>query len=350
MAGEFHAKTQSFAKTHHWRLCEALRLCVKQVLAGIVVVCTIAAAPRSQQAPVRVALIGFAGSKGDSAALANEAASILGASLGSDSRLLLIDQSIVQPALRGVGYDGSINMNRDEARRVGAAIGCDFFVTGKLETFTRSDRAAEEHEEALIGVMIIDGRTGALAVSDFIDERAATRQAAVATMSKTLTARAAGYADRMSRFQLARMQVNPVDSEKSRIEIAEDIPDDGSPRAAGFKPPEFLNRVKPDYTDAANLTDITAILEASVVFRADSEVGEIQIVRWAGFGLDEAAERAIRQLKFKPATRDGKPINVRAIVRYNFRRLSETAPPQPATAKPVPDLRQLFKTGIRPPN
>jgi len=52
-------------------------------------------------------------------------------------------------------------------------------------------------------------------------------------------------------------------------------------------------------------------------------VGEIQIVRWGGFGLDESAERAIRQLKFKPATRDGRAVSVRAIVRYNFRRLSQ---------------------------
>jgi outer membrane biosynthesis protein TonB len=37
--------------------------------------------------------------------------------------------------------------------------------------------------------------------------------------------------------------------------------------------------------------------------------------------LDEAAERAIRQLKFKPATRAGLAVSVRAGVRYNFRRV-----------------------------
>jgi TonB family protein len=153
----------------------------------------------------------------------------------------------------------------------------------------------------------------------------------------------------MSRFRLARAQVALLPFDKTPAERIEDIPDEGSPTAAGFKPPEFLNRVKPDYPDAADRADITATVEASAVFRANGQVGEVQITRWAGFSLDESAERAIRQLKFKPATRDGKPVSARATVRYNFRRLSEVKPAEPAKPddKPVPDLRQLFKP--RPP-
>ncbi|MFY9609763.1 MAG: energy transducer TonB [Blastocatellia bacterium] len=324
---------------------------MKQLLVCLAVACTIAAAARSREAPVRVALIGFTHpSPEHSTALAGKAESILNSSLGSDSRVSLVDESIVQPALKGVGYDASINMSRDEARKLGSAIGCDFFITGKLETFTRSDRVAEEHEEAFIGVMIVDGRTGALAMFDFISEKAATREAAVGALIKTLATRAGSYADRMSRFQLARGQVVPSASGTGGAERVEDIPDEDSPRAVGFAPPEFLNRAKPDYTDAAERADITAVVEATAVFLSNGEVGEIQIVRWAGFGLDESAERAIRQLKFKAASRDAKPVSVRATVRYNFRRLSEAAPhqtPNNPEEKPVPDLRKLFKP--RPP-
>ncbi len=108
-------------------------------------------------------------------------------------------------------------------------------------------------------------------------------------------------------------------------ELIEDLPEEGSPKVNGFKPPEFLNRVKPEYNSEAEQADITATVEAMVVFRSTGEVGEIEIVRWAGFGLDQSSERAIRQLKFKPATRDGKPISVRALIRYNFRRVSAPA-------------------------
>jgi TonB family protein len=299
---------------------------VKQLLVCLAVACTIAAAARTREAPVRVALIGFTHPSPDHpTALARKAESVLNSSLGSESRVSLVDQSLVQPAMKGILYDGSINMSRDEARKLGSAIGCDFFITGKLETFTRSDRVAEEHEEALIGVMIVDGRTGALAMFDFISVKAATREAAVGALIKTLTPRAGSYVDRMSRFQLARAQVIPPGS-KTAAESIENIPEEGSPLAVGFTPPEFLNRVIPDYTDAAERADITAVVEASAVFLANGEVGDIQIVRWAGFGLDESAERAIRQLTFKPATRDGKPVSVRATVRYNFRRLTEATP------------------------
>ena len=137
-------------------------------------------------------------------------------------------------------------------------------------------------------------------------------------------------------------------------ERIEDLPDADSAAGAGFEPPEFLNREKPQNTDQADRANITASVEAMAVFRADGTVGEIRITRWAGFGLDEAAESAIRHLKFKPAQRDGQLISVRAAVRYNFRRVTESPKPPPAPAeqpaeKPVPDLRQYFPPPQRPP-
>ena len=145
-----------------------------------------------------------------------------------------------------------------------------------------------------------------------------------------------------------------MDSRSTASNPVEDVPVEGSPRAAGFKAPEFLNRVKPEYAPEADKADITATVEAMVLFRSNGEVGTIEIARWAGFGLDESAEGAIRQLKFTPATRAGIPINVRALIRYNFRRVSEPASKldQPASKPPdIParDLRELFKPTYRRP-
>jgi protein TonB len=41
-------------------------------------------------------------------------------------------------------------------------------------------------------------------------------------------------------------------------------------------------------------------------------------VRGVGMGLDEKAVEAVRQYKFKPATRDGKPVKVDLYVDVNF--------------------------------
>lgn len=302
------------------------------------------------QVSMRVAFVGFTRSTASIDTVRLESGLV--EALSRDPRVALIDPSIVRPALVGIGYDGSINMSRDEARKLGAAIGCDFFVVGKAEALTRSERENESHEEAYAGVMIVNGRTGALTVFDFISNKASTREAAQQTVLKTLDVRASSYVDRM--IQIREQTLKPRSSASTAADPIEDLPGEGSARAAGFKPPEFLNRVKPEYTPEAEKADLTAIVEAMVVFRSSGEVGGIEITRWAGFGLDESSERAIRQLNFKPATRDGNPINVRALIRYNFRRLIE--PPgnleQPGSKppdKPERDLRQIFKPTYRRP-
>src|SRR2546423_7474859 len=269
-----------------------------------------------RQAPLRVAVVGFSGPATND----DQAQAALQAALARSAQITLIDPAQIKPAVAGVGYDGSINMSRDEARRLGAAIGCDFFIIGKRDLFTRSEAKAESHEEALAGVMIVDARTGELAAFDFINEKAATRAAAIEALTNALAAHAARYVERMVAHR-ARRDAAPSPGEMA--ERVEDLPDAESAAGAGFKPPEFLNRVKPQSTAEAQRADITATVEASAIFRADATVGEITIMRWAGFGLDEAAARAIRQLKFKPARRDGQPVSVRATVRYNFRRVSE---------------------------
>lgn len=314
------------------------------------------AVARADAGQLRIALIGIAGSKtrdNDSRALDFA----LTETLSRDPRVSLIDQSIVQPALAGIGYDGSINLGKDEARGVGGAIACDFFIAGKTEALTRSTKESESHEEAYAGVMIVDGRTGALAVFDFISEESETREAAVKLLIKTVTKRVRGYIDRLTELREAIPIQPSTDLDNARwtaVERIEDMPEEGSPKATGFTPPEFLNRVKPEYTSEAEQANVTAIVEAMVTFRGNGEIGHVEITRWAGFGLEQSAERAIRQLKFKPATRDGKPISVRAFIRYNFRRIDEPiARPEPASQKPPGkpelDLRQIFKPTYRRP-
>jgi TonB family protein len=315
-------------------------------------------APGGARISLRIAIIGFIAAKANNDPHQIDAA--LSEALSHDTRVALIDRSLVQPALIGIGYDGSINMSKDEARSLGAAIGCDFFIIGKTESLTRSSRENESHEEAYAGVMIVNARTGSLATFDFIFEKSDTREAALSGLIKTLLARASGYVDRIGQVISVRASEDSArDAARPQVdgrggENIEDIPDEGSPRAVGFAPPEFLNRVKPEYPAEAEQADIKATVEAMVVFRLNGEVGRVEITRWAGFGLEESAERAIRQLKFKPATHDGKPVSVRAMIRYNFRRIieptskSEQGLPKPPE-KPERDLRQLMKPSYRRP-
>ena len=280
---------------------------------------TTATPPQSETRPLRIAILGFAsGAEKVEWKKRGTFESRLTAALGRDRRAALIDDSLTQAALTGIGYDGATNLSREVARGIGAAIGCDFFILGKTGAFTRSDRVGESHEEAFAGLLIADGRTGHLTLFDFIIEKAEIRAAAQTRVGEEIEARAGRYLDSMLAFDGARLSAPAANRE-----AAEEVPEEGSARAAGFKPPEFINRVKPVYTDEADRADVTATVEALVLFRASGEVGDIDIVRWAGFGLEESSLQAIRQLKFRPATRAGQPLAVRALVRYNFRRLNE---------------------------
>ncbi|MGA9773899.1 MAG: energy transducer TonB [Blastocatellia bacterium] len=324
-----------------------------RILTVLLLICaTVARVEGARQTTaLRIALIGFVDGSvaGEQTTTGSGVEATLEAALKRDARASLIERSQLQPALSGIGYQGSVNMTRNEARGLGAAIGCDFFIIGKKDVSTRSQAKNESHEEALIGVMIVDGRTGALAAFDFLSARAATKEAALAAVMKELESRARNYVDRMNEYRAAREAMDRSNAAGS--EHIEDVPDAESALGAGFEPPGFSNRVKPEYTEAAERADVSAIVEAVAVFRANGEIGDVQIIRWAGFGLDESAETAIRKLNFKPATRDGKAISVRATVRYNFRRTDKTGGDEPA-AKPqepsVPDLRKYFKPGHRP--
>jgi len=49
--------------------------------------------------------------------------------------------------------------------------------------------------------------------------------------------------------------------------------------------------------------------------------GTIQVVHSLGLGLDEQAIKAVSQWRFKPGTKDGKPVAVQAAISVNFRLL-----------------------------
>lgn len=235
----------------------------------------------------------------------------------------MVDRSLTDYAATGVGYNGSINMNKNEARALGAAIGCEFFIIGKVQVLARNTTLDQTHWEALIAVMLVDARSGSLSHFDIVVKTGATEKLALGAATVVLEERAREYVERAAAIAGSRLTTRHPGPAEAAIE---DMPEEGSRQAQGFTPPQFLNRVKPQYTDEADLAGITATVEAMAVFQSDGKIGDVEIVRWAGFGLDESAIAAIRHLKFTPALRDGRAISVRALIQYNFKTVAEPVP------------------------
>jgi len=84
------------------------------------------------------------------------------------------------------------------------------------------------------------------------------------------------------------------------------------------KPVEILFKPRPVYTDQAKAKKIEGEVLLQVVFSASGDVRVERIVQGLGYGLDESAESAARQIRFHPAQQDGQPVDSTAIVHIVF--------------------------------
>ena len=82
--------------------------------------------------------------------------------------------------------------------------------------------------------------------------------------------------------------------------------------------PQILGRPTPGYTDEARRNQIEGSIKVSVLLKADGAVSDIKVARGLGYGLDEKAIEAARQLRFVPAQKDGHAVSVRLFLEFKF--------------------------------
>jgi TonB family protein len=102
--------------------------------------------------------------------------------------------------------------------------------------------------------------------------------------------------------------------------VASDAP---KKRAAASDSPtsmvEILDKPRPQYTTEGRNQRIEGDVVLDMVFLANGSVQVNRVISGLGHGLDEAAVRAAQEIKFKPAKRDGQPVDFPARVRIEFR-------------------------------
>jgi len=82
--------------------------------------------------------------------------------------------------------------------------------------------------------------------------------------------------------------------------------------------PKILGRAVPAYTEEARRAQVEGAVKLSVVLNANGSVSDIRVVRGLGYGLDEKAIEAARQLRFVPAQKDGHTVGVRVTLEFKF--------------------------------
>jgi protein TonB len=79
-----------------------------------------------------------------------------------------------------------------------------------------------------------------------------------------------------------------------------------------------LAKPEPQYTEEARRNQITGSVVLRVVFSRVGEVTNIRAIQALPFGLTEKAIAAARLIRFRPATKDGRTVNVYMQLEYNF--------------------------------
>jgi len=116
---------------------------------------------------------------------------------------------------------------------------------------------------------------------------------------KTGTVQSGGFAD----------QTVATEAPKKRAENTE------SPTT----PVDILEKPHPVYTAEGRSMKIEGDVVIDMVFLANGSIQINRVISGLGHGLDEAAQRAAQQIKFKPAKREGQPVDFPARVRIEFR-------------------------------
>ncbi len=89
----------------------------------------------------------------------------------------------------------------------------------------------------------------------------------------------------------------------------------------GVSAPEPIYKQEPKYTDEARDNRVEGPVRLTMVVDEYGIPTELQVVQSLDPGLDTEAIQAVKQWRFKPGMKDGKPVAVQATIEVQFKLL-----------------------------
>ena len=85
----------------------------------------------------------------------------------------------------------------------------------------------------------------------------------------------------------------------------------------GVTPPRIVRQVNPDYSGVRGVR-VKGSVEIAVVISSDGAPKDLRVVQSLHPDVDRCAVDAIKQWRFAPARKDGKPVAVRVTIEVEF--------------------------------
>jgi len=86
----------------------------------------------------------------------------------------------------------------------------------------------------------------------------------------------------------------------------------------GISAPTAISAPDPDYTEEARRAKKQGTCVLWLIVDSTGHPRDIRVIRGLGFGLDQKALDAVKQWKFQPALKDGRPVDVQISVQVDF--------------------------------
>ncbi|HVG91441.1 MAG TPA: energy transducer TonB, partial [Alphaproteobacteria bacterium] len=87
----------------------------------------------------------------------------------------------------------------------------------------------------------------------------------------------------------------------------------------GVTVPVAIYSPEPSFSEEERKAKHQGIVQLLLVVGADGHPYDIRVSQTLGMGLDELAIEAVKRWRFRPATRDGKPVNTQIAIQVDFR-------------------------------
>jgi len=223
-------------------------------------------------------------------------------------KLRVFDRGAAEAAIRSLKIDTLFNLNSEQAKQIGGVVDGGHLVIVNAATTRRTSSAKPNYVESYAVIFLVNTNTGSLDQFILESKQANTASEAESALNKAIEGIAAVIAAKITKTTPAESVLN--------FEAYD-------PDSKTMRPAMPYKRVKPEYTQTAYLYGVAATVEADVSIDTNGDIKRIDITRWAGYGLDESVIAAIRQMNWRPGERNGKPLPMRVLLRYNFTKVEK---------------------------
>jgi len=218
----------------------------------------------------------------------------------------VIDSSLANVVFQTKDFENPFNLSVEESKNLAAGIGSNYLILIRADNQRRSSFSRNEYYESSLVLYLISSRTGKLVSWIFKKFEEDSPKKSKRLLEESLNALVVSVFSKIQEYENSLLSKPFIVEGDYFGDVMLPLP---------------YKRIKPKYTMLAALYDIEATVDIEIEVNEKGEISEAEIVRWAGYGLDESVIETVKAMKWRPGERDGKAFPMKILLRYNFKNI-----------------------------